>query len=56
MESLIWVCVYSLGLQKLILFTGENNIAAQGLYRSLGFRRLGEFALLFGVPGDTQAG
>jgi predicted GNAT family acetyltransferase len=56
MESLIWDCVQALGLRKLILFTGENNVAAQGLYRSLGFRRIGEFALLFGVPRDAQAG
>lgn len=54
MESLISDCVYSLGLQKLTLFTGENNVAAQGLYRSLGFRRIGEFALLFGVPGESH--
>jgi RimJ/RimL family protein N-acetyltransferase len=55
MESLISDCVQALRLRKLILFTGENNVAAQGLYESLGFRRIGEFALLFGVPHDTQA-
>jgi ribosomal protein S18 acetylase RimI-like enzyme len=38
----------SLGIKKLLLFTGEKNIAAQRLYQSLGFKRIGHYALLFG--------
>jgi predicted GNAT family acetyltransferase len=36
------------GLSTLVLFTGENNLAAQAMYRSLGFREIGEYALIFG--------
>ena len=50
MQSVISDCIVLHGLRKLILFTGENNLAAQGLYDSLEFRRVGEFALLFGEP------
>ena len=53
-ESLISDCIGSLGLRKLILFTGENNVAAQGLYETLGLGRIGEFALLFGLPGESD--
>lgn len=35
-------------LRKLIIFTGEKNRAAQAVYRSLGAREIGFFALLFG--------
>jgi RimJ/RimL family protein N-acetyltransferase len=35
-------------LEKIILFTGEDNVAAIKLYESLGFKRIGSFALLFG--------
>ena len=49
MESLIADCAGSRGLERLILFTGEHNIAAQRLYESLGFEPIGEFALLFGA-------
>jgi len=35
-------------LEKLILFTGESNVPARSMYESLGFERIGEFALLFG--------
>jgi RimJ/RimL family protein N-acetyltransferase len=38
----------SLGIRKLLLFTGERNVAAQRLYQSLGFKRIGHYALLFG--------
>jgi len=40
-------------LQKLILFTGESNLPARGLYASLGFREIGTFALLFGSPTNV---
>lgn len=36
------------GLRRLVLFTGEENRPAQQLYESLGFERVGEFALFFG--------
>ncbi len=35
-------------LEKLILFTGESNVAARGLYESLHFKPIGYFGLLFG--------
>lgn len=38
-------------LERLILFTGESNVAAQGLYRSLGFKEIGHFGLFFGSWG-----
>ena len=53
MKSLIRDCIQGLQLEKLILFTGENNLAALGLYGSLGFERSGDFALLFGSPGGS---
>ena len=34
-------------LTDLILFTGETNTAAQGLYSSLGFKSIGDFGLVF---------
>jgi ribosomal protein S18 acetylase RimI-like enzyme len=37
-----------LGFDKLILFTGENNQAARGLYEALGFEAGGAFGLLLG--------
>jgi hypothetical protein len=35
-------------IRKLIIFTGENNLAAQKLYASIGVKQVGHFALLFG--------
>lgn len=35
-------------LHKLILFTGEHNVAARELYKNLDFTTSGHFALLFG--------
>ena len=54
MRSLISDCMALLGICRLILFTGENNRAAQGLYESIGFCRVGEFALLFGEPRKSR--
>jgi predicted GNAT family acetyltransferase len=48
MTALVADCVNQLGLQKLMLFTGEDNLGAQRLYEKIGFSRIGEFALLFG--------
>lgn len=39
-------------LDRLFLFTGEQNIARQ-MYESLGFERFGHFGLFFGEP-STQ--
>lgn len=36
------------GVNRLILFTGERNLAAQGLYTKLGFVETNHFALIFG--------
>lgn len=33
------------GLQRMILFTGEKNIAAQKVYEGLGFERIGHFGI-----------
>ena len=38
------------GLERLVLFTGEENRPAQQLYEALGFERVGEFGLFFGEP------
>lgn len=35
-------------LKKLMLFTQDDNTAAQKLYNKIGFNQIGEFALLFG--------
>ena len=52
MQKLIDDSANALALSKLILFTGDTNIAAQRLYESLGFNRMGDFALLFGTPSE----
>ena len=42
---------------RLILFTGEDNVAARRLYESLGFQAEGEFGIFLGVrrsPAPTQ--
>lgn len=36
------------GHKKSILFTGETDLPAQKLYESLGYNRIGSFALIFG--------
>jgi RimJ/RimL family protein N-acetyltransferase len=44
--------------ERLVLFTGENNIGARRLYESLGFQAAGSFALFLGTrhtaPAPTQ--
>jgi predicted GNAT family acetyltransferase len=37
-------------LDRLFLFTGEENVPARRLYESLGFERVGYFGLFFGEP------
>jgi len=42
------------GVEKAILFTGENNIAAQKAYVALGFRHIGDYRIvLFQPPLET---
>jgi predicted GNAT family acetyltransferase len=36
------------GLDRLFLFTGEENVAARQMYQSLGFESFGHFGLFFG--------
>lgn len=43
-------------LNSLILFTGEKNIPAQKLYKSLGFKQLGDFGLIFGSQSRQEKG
>ena len=49
MRALIADSAGRLGLKRLILFTGEENLAAQSLYESLGFRVIGHIGLFFGT-------
>ena len=48
MQLLIRDCRERLGFGRLILFTGEDNIAARNLYESVGFAAAGQFGLLLG--------
>ena len=41
-------------LERLILFTGEDNRGARALYEALGFERRGYFGLLFGTPRECR--
>jgi RimJ/RimL family protein N-acetyltransferase len=50
MQKLMYDAFHRYRLERLILFTGEDNRAARRLYESLGFRVIGYFGLLFGVP------
>ena len=36
-------------LDRLFLFTGEDNVAARRMYESLGFESFGHFGLFFGA-------
>jgi ribosomal protein S18 acetylase RimI-like enzyme len=48
MRRLIADCRQRLEFEKLVLFTGEDNRSARGLYESLGFEPAGAFGLLLG--------
>jgi ribosomal protein S18 acetylase RimI-like enzyme len=48
MRLLIEDCRGRLGFEKLVLFTGEDNMSARKLYESLGFEPAGAFGLLLG--------
>lgn len=41
-------CIEVHGHKKSILFTGETDIPAQRLYESIGYERIGDFALILG--------
>ncbi len=41
-------------LERLILFTGEDNRTARALYEALGFATRGYFGLLFGTPREYR--
>lgn len=36
------------GFDKLVLFTGTGNLAAQAMYRAMGFAEIGAFGMIFG--------
>jgi predicted GNAT family acetyltransferase len=38
------------GLDRMFLFTAEQNTAARTLYEAAGFERFGHFGLFFGEP------
>jgi predicted GNAT family acetyltransferase len=48
MQLLIEDCRKRLHFEKLVLFTGEDNLSARKLYESLGFEPAGAFGLLLG--------
>jgi ribosomal protein S18 acetylase RimI-like enzyme len=48
METLIADSVRVHHLESLVLFTNEDNVPAQSMYRGLGFTEVGTFALIFG--------
>ncbi len=50
MNALLADSVQVYGLERLTLFTGEHNEAAQHLYKTLGFVTIGDFALLMCAP------
>ncbi|HUI61545.1 MAG TPA: GNAT family N-acetyltransferase [Steroidobacteraceae bacterium] len=61
-HKLIADCRERLGFNRLVLFTGEDNHGARGLYESLGFEVVGVFGLLLGrrsaraASGNARAG
>ncbi len=48
MDALMRDSVDLHGVNRLFLFTGEQNVPARALYESLGFERFGHFGLFFG--------
>jgi predicted GNAT family acetyltransferase len=56
MRLLIEDCSERLGFEKLVLFTGETNKPARGLYESLGFKAVSTFGLLLGeIQANARA-
>jgi predicted GNAT family acetyltransferase len=50
MNALLDDAAHVHGLKRLVLFTGEHSRAARGLYASLGFSTVGDYALLMCEP------
>ncbi len=48
MRGLLYDCFHQHKLQKIILFTGNTNIAAQKVYEAIGFKRIGRYGMFFG--------
>ncbi|MDB5101368.1 MAG: hypothetical protein JWM80_5789 [Cyanobacteria bacterium RYN_339] len=48
MQGLIHDSAHLHGLTGLTLFTGEENLHAQAMYRSMGFQEIGHFGMIFG--------
>lgn len=48
MQKLLYDCKNLHGLEKIILFTGENNIPAQRVYEAIGFEKIGRYGMYFG--------
>ncbi len=49
MERLLSDCFNKLGIEKVILFTGGENISAQNVYEKIGFKRIGHYGLYNGT-------
>lgn len=47
MRQMLRDCKEVHGLERMILFTGEQNVAAQRVYEGLGFERIGYFGIFF---------
>ncbi len=47
LEKIIWDAYHAHDIKTLILFTDQNNTAAQSLYEGQGFKHIGHFGLLF---------
>ncbi len=47
MFHMLYDCLHTHGHRKSILFTGETDIPAQKLYESMGYKKVGSFALIF---------
>ena len=39
--------VYQRGINQVILTTNQDNLTAQSVYQSLGFRQIGEYGFIF---------
>lgn len=53
-RKLIHDCKSSLGISTIILFTGSNNLSAQKVYESVGFKRIGHYGMHFGSISSTN--
>ncbi len=53
MKKLISDSAEKHGVDLLILFTGEKNVAARNLYEGLGFEQVGFYGIFFGERDAT---